>query len=161
MSACPCGSSKSYDDCCGVFISGKQLPVTPEQLVRSRYTAYTRMEIDYIASTMKPPASKHFDAEHTRNEVQHMKWLGLEMISSKIEQDKGHAEFIVNFIQDNRKISMHEISEFRRDEGQWFYISGRAPANKISAFARAKIGRNDPCPCGSNKKYKQCCGKGG
>lgn len=23
----------------------------------------------------------------------------------------------------------------------------------------AKIGRNDPCPCGSGKKYKQCCGK--
>ena len=22
-----------------------------------------------------------------------------------------------------------------------------------------KIGRNDPCPCGSGKKYKQCCGK--
>jgi uncharacterized protein YecA (UPF0149 family) len=23
-----------------------------------------------------------------------------------------------------------------------------------------KIGRNDPCPCGSGKKYKKCCGKG-
>ena len=23
----------------------------------------------------------------------------------------------------------------------------------------AKIGRNEPCPCGSGKKYKQCCGK--
>ena len=23
----------------------------------------------------------------------------------------------------------------------------------------AKIGRNDPCPCGSGKKYKQCCGR--
>lgn len=25
---------------------------------------------------------------------------------------------------------------------------------------REKIGRNDPCPCGSGKKYKNCCGKG-
>jgi preprotein translocase subunit SecA len=24
-----------------------------------------------------------------------------------------------------------------------------------------KVGRNDPCPCGSGKKYKQCCGKNG
>ena len=24
---------------------------------------------------------------------------------------------------------------------------------------KEKIGRNDPCPCGSGKKYKQCCGK--
>jgi preprotein translocase subunit SecA len=22
-----------------------------------------------------------------------------------------------------------------------------------------KVGRNDPCPCGSGKKYKQCCGR--
>ncbi|MHC5088906.1 MAG: SEC-C metal-binding domain-containing protein [Planctomycetota bacterium] len=22
-----------------------------------------------------------------------------------------------------------------------------------------KVGRNDPCPCGSGKKYKKCCGK--
>jgi preprotein translocase subunit SecA len=22
-----------------------------------------------------------------------------------------------------------------------------------------KVGRNDPCPCGSGKKFKQCCGK--
>ena len=26
---------------------------------------------------------------------------------------------------------------------------------------REKVGRNDPCPCGSGKKYKKCCGKGG
>ena len=33
--------------------------------------------------------------------------------------------------------------------------------NKQSPFVReiAKVGRNDPCPCGSGKKYKQCCGK--
>ena len=26
--------------------------------------------------------------------------------------------------------------------------------------ATAKVGRNDPCPCGSGKKYKKCCGAG-
>lgn len=32
-----------------------------------------------------------------------------------------------------------------------------APApNKV--LAKKKIGRNDPCPCGSGKKYKNCCG---
>ena len=37
---------------------------------------------------------------------------------------------------------------------------GRGPAEKPSTFKRAtkKVGRNDPCPCGSGKKYKQCCG---
>ena len=38
-----------------------------------------------------------------------------------------------------------------------------APARSVArqAFVREpKIGRNDPCPCGSGKKYKKCCGKG-
>ena len=34
-----------------------------------------------------------------------------------------------------------------------------APAGRNPA-GRRKIGRNDPCPCGSGKKYKHCCGRG-
>jgi len=36
-----------------------------------------------------------------------------------------------------------------------------AEADKLQPFVRGgqKIGRNDPCPCGSGKKYKQCHGK--
>ncbi|WP_067738331.1 UPF0149 family protein [Novosphingobium naphthalenivorans] len=30
--------------------------------------------------------------------------------------------------------------------------------NRHSPVSRAKVGRNDPCPCGSGKKYKKCCG---
>jgi uncharacterized protein YecA (UPF0149 family) len=45
---------------------------------------------------------------------------------------------------------------------------GRAPANVMSFMARKdaskrrqeKVGRNDPCPCGSEMKYKKCHGKG-
>jgi len=33
-----------------------------------------------------------------------------------------------------------------------------AAAPAVAAAARAKVGRNDPCPCGSGKKYKKCCG---
>ena len=53
--------------------------------------------------------------------------------------------------------------------------AGRAPANIMLYLAReqlaqedaarqqpfANVGRNDPCPCGSGKKYKKCCGKRG
>lgn len=37
-------------------------------------------------------------------------------------------------------------------------ISAEKP-NKLSSKLKNNIGRNDPCPCGSGKKYKQCCGK--
>ena len=32
------------------------------------------------------------------------------------------------------------------------------PAKKRPAVAAQKVGRNSPCPCGSGKKYKNCCG---
>ena len=36
----------------------------------------------------------------------------------------------------------------------------RQPLDSVTTFRRtAKIGRNDPCPCGSGKKFKQCCGR--
>ena len=37
---------------------------------------------------------------------------------------------------------------------------GSQPRSKtVIKTAKQKIGRNDPCPCGSGKKYKKCCGK--
>ena len=40
---------------------------------------------------------------------------------------------------------------------------GRLFPGKLETFRREapKVGRNDPCPCGSGKKFKKCCGKGG
>jgi len=40
---------------------------------------------------------------------------------------------------------------------------GRLIPAKVATFRREapKVGRNDPCPCGSSRKYKKCCGRGG
>ena len=48
----------------------------------------------------------------------------------------------------------------RRQEQQMQLIAGAAQAEAPKPVRTgAKIGRNDPCPCGSGKKYKKCCGK--
>ncbi len=39
-------------------------------------------------------------------------------------------------------------------------VNRPAPAKTQPIKAQPKVGRNDPCPCGSGKKYKNCCGKG-
>ena len=41
-------------------------------------------------------------------------------------------------------------------------IGGSAPAASTAPITRpgSKLGRNDPCPCGSGKKWKKCCGAG-
>ena len=53
----------------------------------------------------------------------------------------------------------HEIAEFRREDGKWVFFDGELVPQAPYVRKEAKIGRNDPCPCGSGKKYKKCCGK--
>lgn len=50
--------------------------------------------------------------------------------------------------------SVMDINEFFRDKRE------RSLSPPTQRRAAAKVGRNDPCPCGSGKKYKQCCGAG-
>lgn len=38
-------------------------------------------------------------------------------------------------------------------------VSREPPGKKQAVVAGKKVGRNDPCPCGSGKKYKYCCGR--
>jgi preprotein translocase subunit SecA len=53
--------------------------------------------------------------------------------------------------------------EFRRKKERELEIARLAGAGDYEPVQRVqrtgdKIGRNDPCPCGSGKKYKKCCG---
>lgn len=128
MDHCPCCSGKSFQDCCDMFISGKQLPHTPEQLMRSRYTAYTLANIDYIIKTMKPPALDQLgDAQEARDWSQQQTWVKLEVKNSRIENpDKGFVEFLAHYAHHDKRYVIHEISEFHRIDGQWFYVDGIA-----------------------------------
>ena len=63
---------------------------------------------------------------------------------------------------------MRESSRFYKVNGRWVYSRKNStlppisvsPLAKTKTFVRGevKVGRNDPCPCGSGKKYKKCCG---
>jgi preprotein translocase subunit SecA len=43
------------------------------------------------------------------------------------------------------------------------FVDNRNDAGTVQPIVKKdkKVGRNDPCPCGSGKKYKKCCGKEG
>lgn len=51
---CPCQSGKSYTDCCQPFHLHQMIPDSAEKLMRSRYTAYTQVNIPYIVETTVP-----------------------------------------------------------------------------------------------------------
>lgn len=122
---CPCCSNKTYDNCCGRFISRGDHASTPEELMRSRYTAYTQANVEYIARTMKLPASDGFDPLDAKQWAEQVTWVKLKIIQSRGNHRKGFVEFRAHFIEKGKKHTMHELSEFVFEEGQWFYVNGK------------------------------------
>lgn len=157
MNQCPCGSQTSYLSCCGIYITNQAVAATPEALMRSRYTAYTLANIAYIKRTMRGAPLLNFNENDAKQWATQVKWLGLQVIRSYFNQsDKntGFVEFIASFEEGNQQQHIHELSEFQRDHDLWFYIKGHLPQQVIQ---KQKTSRNAPCPCGSKKKFKNCC----
>lgn len=126
MEFCPCGSNKTYSTCCSTFIEDGSLPPSPESLMRSRYTAYTKANIGYIIKTMRGKAAKGFDAQKAQQWAKKAKWLSLTIIKATpvAENDKkGFVEFIAQYELDENQQSIHEVSEFHRYKDIWYYTN--------------------------------------
>ncbi len=160
---CPCGSGQAFDACCGPLLSGAQPPSTAESLMRSRYTAYVRGEIGYLGRTLHPEHRADYDEAATRKWAATAQWLGLEVgaLEGGGQADEtGTVEFIARYrdAQKGTRHTHHERAEFRRQDGTWYFTDGHPVAPKTVVHEGGKVGRNDPCPCGSGRKYKKCCG---
>ena len=162
MPGCPCGSIKGYENCCGPLINGEKNAETAEALMRSRYTAYTRAEIEYLLNTLHPSKKDAYDSESLRKWSEESDWHGLEIIETEKggeEDDTGTVEFIARYTEKGKSSEHHEIADFQKQDGKWFFYDGKAPRPTTFVRKTPKTGRNDPCPCKSGKKYKKCCGR--
>jgi SEC-C motif-containing protein len=122
IDACPCGVGV-YAACCGPYHAGTP-PVTAEQLMRSRYSAYALGLMDYVYATW------HHDTRPPLAELQHdaaVKWLGLEIKQHALQQECATVEFVARTKLDGRAHRLHEVSRFVREEGRWLYIDGSFP----------------------------------
>ena len=70
----------------------------------------------------------------------------------------GEVEFIARYIEKGEAKVHHEVAMFKKEQNGWLFTDGKGVTQKPILRA-PKIGRNDPCNCGSNLKYKKCCGK--
>ena len=126
--------------------------------MRSRYVASVRGDIDYIARTLAPESRASFDAPAARAWSLGADWRGLKILATEqgqVGDSLGVVEFVATYRQDGRIVEHRERSRFRRgDLGEWLFVEGTASGGA----AAAKAGRNDPCPCGSGRKFKKCCG---
>jgi SEC-C motif-containing protein len=125
--------------------------------MRSRYTAHVVHDYPYLHRTFAETRDQPYDAEEYGVEIE---WTKLVINSHEAEVRPGvsHVDFSAHFTEQGQQGIMHEKSEFRLFEGEWIFTKTlrEGPAPVINA---PKIGRNDPCPCGSGKKFKKCCGR--
>ncbi|MEG1788855.1 MAG: YchJ family protein [Kiritimatiellia bacterium] len=159
---CPCGSGKALNACCGSILDGARKPATAEELMRARYTAYACVNIDFLYNSSSPKVQQEFDPESSRRWAEGSEWTGMEVIATEggLEaDDEGVVEFIANYLVNGTPYRHHERSNFQRLNGEWKFVDGELIKEQPIHRETPRIGRNDPCPCGSGKKYKKCCGK--
>ncbi|MGB0630632.1 MAG: YchJ family protein [Alphaproteobacteria bacterium] len=158
MSACPCGSGEVYEKCCGRYVDGRASAPTAEALMRSRFTAFARRKLDYIERTCASEMRETFDRSGAERGADTVKWLSLQVLGTSgggAMEDTGTVEFAATYLADGTIREHRENSAFRREDGGWVYVAGEIAPDAAGAI---RVGRNDPCPCGSGKKFKKCCG---
>ena len=119
---CPCGSEKSFSQCCEKYLKGNAKTETAEQLMRSRYCAYVKENESYL---------KHTWHEDTRPETiefeTSIKWTRLRIKNTEkggVNDEQGTVEFIATYKNNGRAFQLHENSRFVRNEGDWVYLDG-------------------------------------
>jgi SEC-C motif-containing protein len=124
---CPCGTDKHYKNCCGMYHTKEQYPSTPEELMRSRYTAFVMKDMAYIQTTMRGPALAQFKKQGT-NVSNNEEWLGLKVINAYYDNANtniGYVEFIAKYKLYDKEIQIHELSKFQREDNRWYYVDGK------------------------------------
>lgn len=164
MEPCPCGSGRSLTDCCKPVIAGERSPQTAEELMRSRYTAFTTGDVDWIMTSHHPDTVEEVDRDEVAQWSGSSEWLGLKIRSTEAggpDDDEGIVQFRARYRVQGRQIDHNERAHFERDGGEWRFhsvLDDEAGPELVPVGPRATVGRNDPCTCGSGKKFKKCCG---
>ncbi len=168
---CYCGSSDIYQHCCGPLHLGLRRAQTPEQLMRSRFSAYVLKQVPYIAQTYYSAVRD----DNAESEIQEFastaSFLSLDVIATAGAEGNprfaarqnpaavvlpsgstiGFVHFTVHFLLDGKLHRLEENSRFVLEQQQWRYVDG-----VFAPHLPTKIGRNDLCPCGSGQKFKSC-----
>ena len=128
--------------------------------MRSRYTAYVKHEFDHLGRTLSADQRKDYSPEDARRWSEKSEWQGLTILRTEKggeADDQGLVEFSARFKVDGEEQEHLEAAIFSREGGAWVY-AGQLPQRGQTVRREApKVGRNDPCPCGSGKKFKKCC----
>lgn len=123
MPGCPCGSGDGFAACCGPLLEGTKKAATASQLMRSRFSAYSVGDADYVRRTWHPETCpRRLELDDS------VQWTRLEIIATDrggLFDTTGTVEFRAYFRDSGQRDVLHEVSEFVRVDRLWVYLSGR------------------------------------
>lgn len=124
---CPCTSKKTFDACCGPFLTGKKVPATPEQLMRSRFTAYALRKAEYLIATTAEEKRAELDLDELKRYCASVSCISLKVLATELggpEDDSGIVLFHASLQINGKRMLHRERSNFRRENGAWVYLDG-------------------------------------
>lgn len=147
--SCPCNPKLTFQNCCKRYHAGV-LADSAQTLMRARYSAYAKHNIEFIKHTSLPIQQAQLDTAAIAEWSQNSQWLGLEIIAEHIGTDQRHStvEFIAHWQDAEGQHQHHETSLFIKPAERWYFYDPNVPL---------QAERNAPCPCGSALKFKKCC----
>jgi SEC-C motif-containing protein len=142
--------------CCGPILVGTTTAATAEALMRSRFTAHVANDQGFLHRTFLPTARLPY-VPKPGEPVPRWTRLIVHRHGPGPSGNSAWVDFSAYYVENGAELALHEKSEFSRVGGEWLYVGavGGGPARQ--RVERTKARRNDPCPCGSGHKFKQCC----
>ena len=124
---CPCGRNKTYSDCCKKAHENILSVKTPEDLMRSRYSAFVLSNVDYLIKSWSPNTCD--SSLQAKKEIKQwsksVNWLKLEILNSSLLSEKdltGTVEFKAFYIENGKTQFIHENSLFEKTNRHWVYV---------------------------------------
>ena len=125
--------------------------------MRSRFTAHVAEDYLHLHRTHQPTAKLPYVAETDSGPAMHWTKLVIHAHEAGKTPDLSFVEFSAFFDEEGTERELREKAEFVRVGGEWLYTRAVRSGPTPFKSAQPKVGRNDPYPCGSGKKYKHCC----
>ena len=127
---CPCQSNLSYTRCCQPLHLQQAFAKTAKALMRSRYSAFVKQQVDYLLATHHPDYRDLDESVQLTAQMARTAWLGLQIIETRHGRKKdsqGTVEFIASYSSSSQPgvvNKLHERSRFAKVNGRWYYTDG-------------------------------------
>ena len=124
VTRCPCSSGLASDECCGPVLADPAAARTAEQLMRSRYTAYVRGDVEHLLRDLAPAHPPGLAGPGRRRALGGPGGAGPR--ARRAVRRRGHGRVpgpLAHRFADGRTVQ-HEVSRFVREDGRWLYVDG-------------------------------------